>query len=35
MARSRENFRERCEAFSILELKFERGFTLVTVKLEW
>ena len=33
MARSRENFRERCEAFSILEQEFDRGFALVTV--EW
>jgi len=33
MTRSRENFWERCEAFSILEQEFDRGFALVTVKL--
>jgi len=33
MARSRENFRERCEAFSILEQEFDKGFALVTVEL--
>ena len=33
MARSRENFWGRCEAFSILEQEFDEGFALLTVEL--